>query len=112
MKKMIKIPAQIRLKTEFFEGYGMEELVKTIIVLGIAVVIAYIIYFFTKVMLISTFFVIGSVVVAVVFLTKNRNNFSMADNIKNIVKYELMQKRYKYERGNFNKIEETNKNIK
>lgn len=42
MKKMIKIPAQIRLKTEFFEGYGMEELVKTIIVLGIAVIIAYI----------------------------------------------------------------------
>lgn len=112
MKKMIKIPAQIRLNTEFFEGYGMEELVKTIIVLGIAVVIAYIIYFFTKVMLISTFFVIGSVVIAVVFLTKNRNNFSMADNIKNIIKYELMQKRYKYERGNFNKIETTNKNIK
>lgn len=112
MKKTIKIPAQIRLKTEFFEGYGMEELVKTIIVLAVAVVIAYIIYLFTKVMIFSTFFVIGSVVIAVVFLTKNRNNFSIADNIKNIIKYELMQKRYKYERGNFNKIETTNKNIK
>lgn len=112
MKKMIKMPSQIRLKTEFFEGYGIEELVKTIIVLGVAVVIGYIIYLFTKVTLISTFFVIGSVVIAVVFLTKNRNNFSMADNIKNIVKYELMQKRYKYERGNFNKTETTSKNIK
>lgn len=112
MKKTIKIPSQIRLKTEFFEGYGMEELVKTIIVLAVAVAIAYIIYLFTNVMIISTFFVIGSVVIAVVFLTKNRNNFSMADNIKNIMKYELMQKRYKYERGNFNKIKETNKNIK
>ncbi len=111
-KKMIKIPSQIRLKTEFFEGYGIEELVKTIIVLCIAVVIGYIIYLFTKVTLISTFFVIGSVVIAVVFLTKNRSNFSMADNIKNIVKYELMQKRYKYERGNFNKTETTSKNTK
>lgn len=111
-KKMIKIPSQIRLKTEFFEGYGIEELVKTIVVLCIAVVIGYIIYLFTKITLISTFFVIGSVVIAVIFLTKNRNNFSMADNIKNIVKYELMQKRYKYERGNFNKTETTSKNTK
>lgn len=111
-KRMINIPSQIRLKTEFFEGYGVEELVKTIIVLAVSVVIAYIIYFFTKVTLISTLFVIGCVVIAVVFLTKNRNNFSMADNIKNMIKYELMQKRYKYERGNFNKIETTNKNIK
>ena len=29
----------------------------------------------------------------------------LMDNIKNIVKYELMQKGYKYERGNFNKRE-------
>ena len=106
MKKMIKIPTQIRLKTEFFEGYGIEELVKTIVVFSVAVVIAYIIYLFTKVMLISTFFVIGCVVVAIVFFTKNRNNFSMADTIKNIVKYELMQKRYEYKRGNFNKNQE------
>ena len=38
MKKMIKIPTQIRLKTEFFEGYGIEELVKTIVVFSVAVV--------------------------------------------------------------------------
>lgn len=109
-KKTINIPAQIKLKTEFFEGYGIEELVKTIIVFAVASVIGYIIYLFTKVTLYSTFFVIGSVVIAVVFFTKNRNNFSMADGIKNLIKYELMQKRYKYERGNFNKKE--NKNIK
>lgn len=111
-KRMINIPSQIRLKTEFFEGYGVEELIKTIIVLGVSSIVAYIIYLFIRVTLISTLFVIGSVVIAVVFLTKNRNNFSMADNIKNIIKYELMQKRYKYERGNFNKTETTNKNIK
>lgn len=109
-KKTINIPAQIKLKTEFFEGYGIEELVKTIIVFAVASVIGYIIYLFTKVTLYSTFFVIRSVVMAVVFFTKNRNNFSMADGIKNLIKYELMQKRYKYERGNFNKSE--NKNIK
>lgn len=105
---MINIPTQIQLKTEFFEGYGVEELIKTIIVLGVSSVIAYIIYLFIRITLVSTLFVIGSVVIAVVFLTKNRNNFSMADSIKNIIKYELMQKRYEYERGNFNKTETTN----
>lgn len=105
MKKTIKIPSQIRLKTEFFEGYGIEELVKTIIVLGFSSVIGYILYLFTKTTLISTFFVIGCVVIAVVFIIKNRSGFSMLDNIKNIVRFELMQKGYKYERGNFNKKE-------
>jgi len=103
MKKAVKIPSQIRLQTEFFEGYGMEELIKTIIVLVISAVISYIVYKITHTTLISTFIVIGNTVIAVVFLTKNRSGFSMLDNIKNIVKYELMQKGYKYERGNYHK---------
>ena len=36
MKKTIKIPSQIKLQTEFFEGYGMTELIKSIIVLVIS----------------------------------------------------------------------------
>ena len=32
MKKTVKIPSQIKLQTEFFEGYGMAELIKSIIV--------------------------------------------------------------------------------
>lgn len=103
MKRTVKIPSQIRLQTEFFEGFGIEELIKTIIVLAISSIIAYFIYKITHTTLIATFIVIGSTIIAVVFLTKNRSGFSMVDNIKNIVKYELMQKGYKYERGNFNK---------
>ena len=30
-KRLLKIPSQIRLKTEFFEGFGTQELIKTII---------------------------------------------------------------------------------
>ena len=81
----------------------MEELIKTIIVLAISAVISYIVYKITHTTLISTFIVIGNTVIAVVFLTKNRSGFSMLDNIKNILKYELMQKEYKYERGNYYK---------
>ncbi len=101
-KKQVKIPRQIRLKTEFFVGFGMEELIKTLIVGAISGVIAYIVYLITAQTILATLIVIGAIVVAVVSLIKGNNNFSMVDIIKNIIKYELMQKKYKYERGDSN----------
>ena len=101
-KKTIKIPTEIKLKTEFFDGYGMQELIKTIIVGAISGIIAYIIYLFTHQTLISTFLVIGAIVVSVIALIKGQNNFSMMDSIKNVIKFSLMQKEYKYMRGDFN----------
>lgn len=100
-KKTIRIPAEIKLKTEFFDGYGMSELIKTIIVGGIASFVAYIIYLITKQTLFSTFFVLGAIVISVIALIKGQNNFSMVDSIKNLVKFSLMQQEYKYRRGDF-----------
>lgn len=97
-KKQVKIPRQIRLKTEFFIGFGMEELIKTLIVGAIAGIIAYILYKITGQTIISTLIVIGAIVVSVVSLIKGNNNFSMIDIIKNYVKFEIMQKDYKYTR--------------
>ncbi|MGN1298340.1 MAG: PrgI family mobile element protein [Clostridia bacterium] len=99
-KKQVKIPRQIRLKTEFFIGFGMEELIKTLIVGAIAGIIAYILYKITGQTIISTLIVIGAIVVSVVSLIKGNNNFSMVDVIKNYAKFEFMQKLYKYERSN------------
>lgn len=101
-KRLIKIPRQIRLKTEFFEGFGMEELIKTLIAGGISAVISYIFYKITGQTIIATLIVIGVIVVSVIVLIKGNNNFSMAETIKNIVKYEFMQKDFYYERGGVN----------
>ncbi len=101
-KKQVKIPKQIRLKTEFFAGFGIEELIKTIVVGAIAGIVAYIIYKITGQAIISTLLVIGAIAVSVVSLIKNNSNFSMVDTITNIIKYEFMQKEYRYERGDFN----------
>ena len=95
-KVQVKIPRQIRLKTEFFIGFGMEELIKTLIVGAVAGVIAYILYKITNQTILATLLVIGAIVVAVISLVKGNNNFSMIDMIKNIVKYETMQKEYRY----------------
>lgn len=97
-KKMIKIPRQIRLKTEFFIGFGMDELIKTIIVGVIAGIIAFIYYKITNQTIIATLIVIGAIVISVISLIKGNNNFSMVDTIKNIVKYRIMQKDYRYKR--------------
>lgn len=101
-KKQVKIPKQIRLKTEFFIGFGMEELIKTLIIGAVSGIFAYIFYKFTEQTILATLIVIGTIVVSVIALIKNNNNFSMADTIKNIIKYSLMQKEYRYERGDFN----------
>lgn len=104
-KKMIKIPRQIRLKTEFFVGFGMDELIKTIIVGAIAGIIAFMYYKITNQTIIATLIVIGAIVIAVISLIKGNNNFSMVDTIKNIVKFRVMQKNYRYERGDsYNKV--------
>lgn len=95
-KVQVKIPRQIRLKTEFFIGFGMEELIKTLIVGAVAGVIAYILYKITNQTILATLLVIGAIVIAVISLVKGNNNFSMIDMIKNIVKYETMQKEYRY----------------
>lgn len=101
-KKQVKIPKQIRLKTEFFVGFGIEELIKTIIVGAIAGIVAYIVYKVTGQTIISTLLVVGAIAVSVVSLIKSNSNFSMVDTITNIIKYEFMQKEYKYGRGDFN----------
>lgn len=97
-KKQVKIPRQIRLKTEFFIGFGMEELIKTLIVGAISGIVAYLFYLFTGKTIIATLIVIGAIVVSVVSLIKGNNNFSMVDTIKNILKFETMQKEYRYEK--------------
>ena len=97
-KKQVKIPRQIRLKTEFFVGFGMEELIKTLIVGAISGIIAYMFYLFTGKTIVATLIVIGAIVVSVVALIKGNNNFSMVDTIKNILKFETMQKEYRYTR--------------
>jgi len=77
----------------------MEELIKTIIVGIIAGVFAFVLYKITVKTLISTLIVIGAIVVSVIALIKGNNNFFMVDINKNYIKFELMQKEYRYKRN-------------
>lgn len=45
---------------------------------------------------ITTLIVIGAIVISVISIIKENNNFSMVDTIKNIVKFKMTQKDYRY----------------
>ena len=47
---------------------------------------------------ITTLIVIGAIVISVISIIKENNNFSMVDTIKNIVKFKMTQKDYRYKR--------------
>ena len=98
-KKMLRIPKTIKTKTEFFIGFGVAELVKTIIISTIASVFAYIIYLIKNETITPVFIVITSATISVVLFTKNSINFSLFDYILNIIKFQLSQKQYKYRKG-------------
>lgn len=98
-KKMLRIPKTIKTKTEFFVGYGIGELIKTLIITGITIAVAYIVYLIRQDTIVPVLMVIASATVSVVLFTKNSINFSLFDYIKNILKFQFSQKKYKYRKG-------------
>lgn len=98
-KKILRIPKTIKTKTEFFVGFGVAELVRTLIITGISCIVAYIVYLAKNETITPVFIVIISATVSVVLFTKNSINFSLFDYLVNIIKFHLSQKEYKYRKG-------------
>ena len=98
MKKTIKIPSQIKLQTEFFEGYGMTELIKSIIVLVISSIIAYCIYKITRTTLLATFLglIVLSLIVYLAHSSSRENKYlihlSEIDPLTSVFNKETTQK--------------------
>lgn len=98
-KKMLRIPKTIKTKTEFFVGFGVAELIKTLLITGISIIVAYIVYIIKQETITPVLVVIITATVSVVLFTKNTINFSLYDYIVNIIKFQFSQKEYKYRKG-------------
>lgn len=98
-KKMLRIPKTIKTKTEFFVGFGVAELIKTLIITGLSIIVAYIVYIIKQETITPVLIVIITATVCVVLFTKNTINFSLYDYIQNIIKFQISQKEYKYRKG-------------
>lgn len=95
-KETLYIPLGLKTRTEIFEGFGKEELFKSIIVSLIAGAIDVAIYLLTKSASFCVVFILSSIAGSVLMLTKDKTNISVVDQIKFMVRFDKSQKIYRY----------------
>ena len=95
-EKPLYIPQGLKLRKEIFNGYGKEELMKTILVTLVAGVIDALQFFITRNMVVTIVFMLVAVSGAVLMLTKDNSNISVVDQMGFIIRYQFGQKKYKY----------------
>lgn len=95
-KQTLYIPLGLKTRTEIFDGFGKEELFKSIIVMLIAGAIDTIIYMLTKNTALSVVFILSAIAGSVMMLTKDQSNVSVVDQMIFMIRFSKSQKRYRY----------------
>ena len=83
------IPSNVKTRLEFFKGFGIKELVSTIIVAIALIPISIISYYLGNKNYIG-------IVATVVATTKDDNNLCVVNQIKYMIDFAKMQKNYEY----------------
>ncbi|MEA3423120.1 MAG: hypothetical protein U9Q80_04960 [Bacillota bacterium] len=95
-KQSLYIPQGLKTRVEIFEGYGKEELFKTIIATVIAGVFDILLYLIFKNTVASMVFILVAISGSVMMLTKDKNNISVVDQVGFMIKFAKSQKVYRY----------------
>lgn len=95
-KHTLYIPQGLKTQVEIFDGFGKEELFKTIIITLIAGVVDVAIYLITKNTAIAVVFILTAIAGSVMMLTKDKTNISVVDQIGFMIRFFRSQKKYKY----------------
>ena len=95
-KHTLYIPQGLKTQVEIFDGFGKEELFKTIIITLIAALVDGVIYLITKNIAIAVVFILTAIAGSVMMLTKDKTNISVVDQIGFMIKFFRSQKKYKY----------------
>jgi len=90
------IPANIRPRFEFFDGYGVQELAATAIAALVSGFAAFLIYILAGGMIISVLCVLVTVAASVTAQVKDASNQSAIDQIKYVLCFLKEQKAYPY----------------
>ena len=90
------IPVNIKTRFEFFDGYGITELLPTIITALTSGSFAFIINAITGGIVVPVLIVLVSIAASVMALAKGENNMSLVDHIKCIFRFSREQKKYPY----------------
>ena len=95
-KNPLYIPQGLKTRVEIFDGFGKEELFKTImvtIVVGILDILYYLIFKNTVVSIVAILVAIAG---SVMMLTKDHTNISVVDQVGFMVRFARSQKYYPY----------------
>lgn len=95
-KETLYIPLGLKTRTEIFDGFGKEELFKSVIVALIAGAIDAAVYFIMRSTTFCVAFILSSIAGSVMMLTKDTTNISVVDQIKFMVRFAKSQKVYRY----------------
>ena len=90
------IPVNIRTRFEFFDGYGMAELMPTLGIAAGSGFIAVLIHAATGSTISAILLVLVSIAAAVMALAKGEGNMSMVNHIQCILRFMREQRRYEY----------------
>jgi hypothetical protein len=95
-KNPLYIPQGLKTRVEIFDGFGKEELFKTImmtIIVGILDIMYYLIFKNTVVSIVTILVAIAG---SVMMLTKDHTNISVVDQVGFMVRFARSQKYYPY----------------
>jgi hypothetical protein len=112
MNKKIYIPTNVKTGSYIFDGFGMSELGKTILMTLIVSGLSVVIYLFTKNLAVLVLTILITISACISIFTKDRTNQSVVDYVENILKFSKRQKRYLYNNRMDVQIDEFIKNAK
>jgi len=96
MRQTLYIPQGLKTRVEIFDGFGKEELVKTILVTLVAGSIDALLFLIFRNVVTSVVFMLISISGSVMMLTKDKTNVSVVDQVGFMVRFARSQKVYKY----------------
>lgn len=95
-KNPLYIPQGLKTRVEIFEGFGKEELFKTIMVTIIVGILDIMYYLIFKNTVVSIVTILVAIAGSVMMLTKDHTNISVVDQVGFMVRFARSQKYYPY----------------
>jgi hypothetical protein len=90
------IPVNIKTRFEFFDGYGVKELIPTIIAALTSGFFAFILHAVAGGTMLPVLAVLVTIAASVMALAKGDNNMSVVDQTKCVLRFSREQKKYPY----------------
>ena len=90
------VPTNVKTRLEFFNGFGVSELITTVIVAGIFLPFSFILYKIKGSFLLPIILEFLAVAGTIMMTTKDANNLCVVTQIKFMINFNKIQKKFDY----------------